>query len=88
MELDREDFVFVNSVTELVLPDGDYDFDGDVDNTDFIRWRNQFGNSLLVSDHASGSPSTVVNADGNGDGLVNAADTRSGATRSRAAPRR
>jgi hypothetical protein len=44
---------------------GDYDFDGDVDNADYTRWRTTFGNNV--------SPSGNV-ADGNANGKVDGAD--------------
>jgi hypothetical protein len=40
---------------------GDYDEDGDVDDSDYTEWRSKFGTIQL-------------NADGNGDGVVDAAD--------------
>jgi hypothetical protein len=43
-----------------VLP-GDYDFDGDVDDDDYDKWRSEFG-------------TTSFKSDGNDDGLVDAAD--------------
>ena len=44
---------------------GDYDNDGDVDNGDYTRWRETFGNAI--------SP-VGNNADGNRNGVVDAAD--------------
>jgi hypothetical protein len=44
-------------------PAGDYDFDGDVDNSDYNIWRATVGLS-----------STTAPADGNGNGVVDAAD--------------
>lgn len=70
----REDLVIVNTITSLSFADGDYDFDGDVDLDDLSVWHNQYGASLLIADHVGASPSTVMEADGNGDGVVDAAD--------------
>ncbi len=58
----NSDVVLINSVTELSLPDGDYDFDGDVDGDDFLVWQNTLGST------------TEAEADGNGNGIVDAAD--------------
>ena len=44
---------------------GDYDLDGDVDNADYSRWREAFGQNV-------GVPGNL--ADGNGNGVVDAAD--------------
>ena len=45
----------------VVLP-GDYDGDGVVDQNDYTTWKDNFGDTTLLT------------ADGNGDGIVNAAD--------------
>ncbi|MEM9753958.1 MAG: peptidylprolyl isomerase [Planctomycetota bacterium] len=67
----REDLVFVNTIVELSLSEGDYDFDGDVDLDDYAVWQSEFGNSLRIIDQ----PTDIeMNADGNGDGVVDAAD--------------
>ncbi|TWT72732.1 Peptidyl-prolyl cis-trans isomerase A precursor [Posidoniimonas polymericola] len=58
----RSDLVFVNSVSVLDVPDGDYNFDGVVDAADYTVWRNSNGST------------TEVEADGNGDGIVNTLD--------------
>ncbi len=58
----RDNFVLFSSVTDLNIPDGDYDFDGDVDGSDFLIW--QRGNNST----------TDVAADNNGDAIVDAAD--------------
>ena len=44
---------------------GDYDLDGDVDNADYSRWREAFGQPVSVAGNL---------ADGNGNGVVDAAD--------------
>jgi len=58
----RDNFVLFSSVSVLNIPDGDYDFDGDVDGSDFLIWQ-QGANST-----------TDVAADNNGDAIVDAAD--------------
>ncbi|NOY40478.1 MAG: PEP-CTERM sorting domain-containing protein [Planctomycetes bacterium] len=60
--LTRDNFVLFPSVVELAIPDGDYDFDGDVDGNDFLIWQRSLGST------------TDVAADGNGNGIVDAAD--------------
>ncbi len=60
--LTRDNFVLFPSVVELAIPDGDYDFDGDVDGSDFLIWQRSLGST------------TDVAADGNGNGIVDAAD--------------
>ncbi|QDU55120.1 peptidylprolyl isomerase [Aeoliella mucimassa] len=57
-----EDAVMISSVELLPIPDGDYNFDGLVDDADYQIWVSTFGST------------TDVRADGNGDGLVNLAD--------------
>lgn len=54
--------IFVNDVTVLSLPAGDYNFDGVVDLADYTVWRDSLG------------ATTNVAADGNGDGVVDDAD--------------
>ena len=54
--------VVINDVAVLNLPDGDYDFDGDVDGEDYLVWQRSFGST------------TDVAADGNGDAIVNSLD--------------
>ena len=58
----NSDAVIINDVSVLNTPDGDYDFDGDVDGNDYLVWQRNLGST------------TNVAADGNGDGTVNAAD--------------
>jgi peptidyl-prolyl cis-trans isomerase A (cyclophilin A) len=57
-----ERLVFVNSITELNLPAGDYDFDSDVDGTDFLVWQRTFGST------------TLAEADGNGNVVIDTVD--------------
>ncbi len=54
--------VFVNDVNPLVFPDGDYNFDGVVNLSDYTLWRDTLGST------------SQVGADGNGNGVVDAAD--------------
>jgi len=58
----NSDAVVINSVTELALADGDYNFDGIVDGSDFLVWQNTVGSTVDAA------------ADGNGNGIVDAAD--------------
>ena len=58
----KEDVVTINSVDELALPVGDYNFDGVVDAADYTVWRDSLGST------------TIADADGNGDGTVDQAD--------------
>ena len=58
----EQNLVIISSVELLNFADGDYNFDGQVDATDFTVWRNSFGST------------TEVAADGNGDGLVDLLD--------------
>ncbi len=60
--LTRDNFVLFPSVVELDIPDGDYDFDGDVDGTDYLAWQRGFGSTVDVA------------ADNNGDAIVDADD--------------
>lgn len=55
-------FVLFPSVEELDIPDGDYDFDADVDGSDFLIWQRGFQSTVDVA------------ADNNGDAIVNGAD--------------
>lgn len=50
---------------DMAAPKGDFDADGDVDNDDYSLWSSTFGTEYAI--HGSG-------ADGNQDGIVNAAD--------------
>ncbi len=58
---------WVNQNADLLIRDGDYDFDGDVDAGDFSTWRSQYGS-------AGPFPINGDYADGNRDGMVDAAD--------------
>jgi len=60
--LTRDNFVLFTSVEELDIPDGDFDFDGDVDGADFLQWQRSFGSTVDVA------------ADSNGDAIVDALD--------------
>jgi peptidyl-prolyl cis-trans isomerase A (cyclophilin A) len=60
--LSRDNFVLFTSVEELNIPDGDADFDGDVDGTDLLYWQRGYG---TISDMA---------ADFNGDASVDELD--------------
>ena len=60
--VDEDNLVIVESVSVLSLPDGDYDFDGDVDGGDFLSWQRGLGSTLDVS------------ADNNGDAIVDGDD--------------
>lgn len=52
----------VTRIIERNLAPGDYNFDGVVNNADYLVWKNSFGST------------TAAEADGNGDGVVNVAD--------------
>jgi MYXO-CTERM domain-containing protein len=54
--------VFVNTVSALNLPAGDYNFDGKVDGADLSVWRADYGST------------TKAEADGNGNGRVDGED--------------
>ena len=56
------DAVIINDVSVLNVPDGDYDFDGEVDGDDLLVWQNSIGSTVNAE------------ADGNGNGIVDAAD--------------
>jgi len=58
----KENLVTFDSIAPLELPDGDYNFDGTVDDADLAIWKNDFGSS------------TKAEADGNGNGVVDGAD--------------
>jgi cyclophilin family peptidyl-prolyl cis-trans isomerase len=60
--VDGDNMVIFNSIYTLNLPAGDYNFDGVVNNADYLVWKNSYGST------------TAAEADGNGDGVVNAAD--------------
>src|SRR5690606_34876721 len=57
-----ENLVNVTRIIQRDLPAGDYNFDGVVNNADYLVWKNSFGSR------------TLAEADGNGDGVVNSAD--------------
>jgi hypothetical protein len=50
-----------------LIRDGDYDFDGDVDQSDYMTWKAQFGSTGPF-------PINGDYADGNRDGIIDAAD--------------
>lgn len=58
---------WVEANSAVLIRDGDYDFDGDVDAGDYGTWRSQFGSSGPF-------PINGDYADGNRDGRVDAAD--------------
>lgn len=57
-----EDVIIVADIRRLDFPDGDYDFNGEVNANDYTVWRNTLGSR------------TNAAADGNGNGVVDAAD--------------
>jgi len=57
-----ENLANITRIIERTLAPGDYNFDGVVNNADYLVWKNSFGST------------TAAEADGNGDGVVNAAD--------------
>jgi hypothetical protein len=58
---------WVSQRTDTLILNGDYDFDGDVDDADFAEWRGQYGSTGPF-------PIGGDYADGTRDGTVNAAD--------------
>jgi hypothetical protein len=58
---------WVEENASMLILDGDYDFDGDVDSGDYSTWRSQHGS-------AGPFPQNGDYADGNRDGKVDAAD--------------
>jgi Dockerin type I domain len=64
----RGDFV-LTSIRTAFYPRGDYNFDGRIDQADFLGWRNSFGQP---GPYLGGYP--VDAADGNRDGIVDASD--------------
>jgi hypothetical protein len=65
--LDSAALPWMTTHVDSLVRDGDYDFDGDVDQGDYATWRNQFGSSGPF-------PINGDYADGNRDGRVDAAD--------------
>lgn len=56
---------WVNENAALLIRDGDYDFDGDVDTADYTTWMQQFGSTgpwPINGDFADGNRDTIVNA--------------------------
>lgn len=65
--LDRASLFFANlpeveAALDTVFIAGDYNGDGDVDEDDYLYWRNTFGSRIYLA------------ADGNNDGIIDAAD--------------
>lgn len=73
-DITNDEAVVINSVTVLNFDPADYNFNGTVDNGDLAIWEAQYGSSLYITDHASGSPTTFADADGNGDGRIDGQD--------------
>lgn len=73
-DVTNTDAVILNTVSVLTFDAGDYDFNGVVNQDDFLVWQNQFASSLLITDQVGVTPTTFAEADGNGDGVVNADD--------------
>jgi hypothetical protein len=55
---------WVESNASVLIRDGDYDFDGDVDASDHATWKNQFGSTSwpIDGDFADGTRNGVVDA--------------------------
>ena len=80
-DITNNEAVLINSITVLDFDPADYNFNGVVDNDDLAVWQAQFGSSLHISDHISGSPTTFADADGNGDGRIDGLDLLCGQVR-------
>jgi len=73
-DITNDEAVIVNNIYTLPLETADYNFDREITVDDWQVWRQQYGNSLRIEDHISGSPGTEMEADGNGDGVVDSLD--------------